>query len=258
MFLVIINTHSKWIEAIPLPAATYQWTIQQLQTTFTHFSISDTIVTDNGTCFVSSEFEQFLSQNGIQHRRSAPYPASNGLAERGVQILKQGLKKMKDGPIEERLAKVLFNYRITPQSTTRTSPAQLLFIRNLKSHLDLIKPDISRRVEFKQQMQKSAHDSRTRSRHFIEGEEVFAHNFRHDPPWVAGKIIKSTGPSLFKITLKDGRVIRRYQNHIQKCQIPAISSTTIPHDGFNDTLDLDLSDMSNGNTSVIVPRRNPP
>ena len=53
-------------------------------------------------------------------------------------------------------------------------------------------------------MQKSAHDSHAQSRHFIEGEEVFAHNFRHDPSWVAEKIIKSTGPSSFKIPLKDG------------------------------------------------------
>ena len=129
MFLVIIDAHSKWIEAIPLPGATYQWTIQQLRTTFAHFSILDTIVTDNGTCFVSSEFEQFLSQNGTQHQRSAPYhPVSNGMAERGVQILKQDLKKITNGPIEERLAKVLFNYRITPQSTTRTSPTQLLWL----------------------------------------------------------------------------------------------------------------------------------
>ena len=48
--------------------------------------------------------------------------------------------------MEERLAKLLFNqinYKITPQSTTGTSLAQLFFDRNLKSYLDLLKPDIS-------------------------------------------------------------------------------------------------------------------
>ena len=104
-------------------------------------------------------------------------------------------------------------------------------------------------------MQKSAHDSHAQSRHFLEGDEVFARNFRHDPPWVAGKIIKSTGPLSFKITLKDGRVIRRHQNHIRKCQVPVISSTTSPQDEFTYTLDLE---MSNGDTSGTVPRRNPP
>ena len=141
MFLVIPDAHMKWLEATPLCGATSQLTIQQLRTIFARFGLPDTVVTDNGTCFVSSEFEKFLSENGIHHRKTAPYhPASNGLAERAVQILKQGLKKIKNGSMEERLAKLLFNYRITPQSTTGTSPAQLLFGCNLKSHLDLLRP----------------------------------------------------------------------------------------------------------------------
>lgn len=41
--------------------------------------------------------------------------------------------------MEEKLAKLLFYHRITPQSTTETSPAQLLFGCNLKSCLDLLK-----------------------------------------------------------------------------------------------------------------------
>ena len=124
MFLMVIDAHTKWLEVIPLRGATSQLTIQQLQTIFAHFGLPDTVVTDNGTCFVSSEFEQFLSENGIHHWKTAPYhPATNGLAERNVQILKQGLKKIKNGSMEERLAKLLFNYRITPQSTTGTSPA---------------------------------------------------------------------------------------------------------------------------------------
>ena len=52
--------------------------------------------------------------------------------------LKQGLKKIRNGSIEERLANLLFNYRITPQSTTGTSLAQLLFGHNLHSRLDLV------------------------------------------------------------------------------------------------------------------------
>ena len=58
------------------------------------FGLPETINTDNGTGFVSQEFEEFLRKNGISHVTSAPYhPASNGLAERAVQIVKKGLKK---------------------------------------------------------------------------------------------------------------------------------------------------------------------
>ena len=153
MFLVIIDAYTKWLEAMLLHGATSQLTIQQLQTIFACFGLPDTVVTDNGTCFVSSEFELFLLENGIHHWKTAPYhPASNYLADRTMQILKQGLKKIKNGSMEERLVKLLFNYSFTPQNTTGTSPAQLLFGRNLKSCLDLLKPDISGRVEHKQLM----------------------------------------------------------------------------------------------------------
>ena len=61
--------------------------IQQLRITFAQFGISETVVLDNGQCFVSAEFEEFWSRNGIKHLKSAPYhPASNELAERAVQI----------------------------------------------------------------------------------------------------------------------------------------------------------------------------
>ena len=46
----------------------------------------------------SSEFQEFLATNGIKHWKSAPYhPSSNGLAEKAGQIVKQGLKRMKNG-----------------------------------------------------------------------------------------------------------------------------------------------------------------
>ena len=262
MFLVIIDAHTKWLEAIPLRGAISQLTIQQLRTIFSRFGLPDTVVTDNGTCFVSSEFEQFLSENGIHHWKTAPYhPASNGLVEKAVQILKQGLKKIKNGSMEERLAKLLFNYRITLQSTTGTSPAQLLFGHNLKSRLDLLKPDTSGRVEHKQQMQKSGHDRHAKTRYFAEGDEVYAHNFRQYPPWLAGKIVKTSGPLSFEIELSGGRVVRRHQDHIRQHLASAGTLDANLFDGFTDTLDVDSTDAPNRNlpeATVIVPRRNPP
>ena len=82
-----------------------------------------------------------MIQNGIKHITSAPYhAATNGLAERAVQIIKGGLKKLRNGTMEERLSRILFQYRITPQSSTHETPAKLLNGREFKSRLDLIKP----------------------------------------------------------------------------------------------------------------------
>ena len=78
---------------------------------FAKFSLPETIVTNNGAGFVSQEFEAFHASNGIKHITSEPYhPASNGLAERAVQIVKRGMKKVTSGTMNTRLAKVLFTY----------------------------------------------------------------------------------------------------------------------------------------------------
>ena len=115
MFLILIDAHSKWIEAYETALATSTVVMQELRTTFARFGLPKTIVTDNGTCFVNSEFEEFLQINGIQHITSALYhPASNGLLEQAVKIVKKRLKKVTKDSISDRLANVLLSYRITP------------------------------------------------------------------------------------------------------------------------------------------------
>ena len=103
-------------------------TIQQLRTLLAQFGIPQTVVTDNGTCFTSEEFKSFLTKNGSSHARSAPYhPALNGLAERAVHIVKEGLHKMKEGTLSDRLARFLIAHRNMPHSTTGASLSELMF-----------------------------------------------------------------------------------------------------------------------------------
>ena len=157
------DRHSKWIEAVCTPSATSSAVIEELRTLFAQFGIPETTVSDNGSCFVSAEFEAFLENNSIKHITSAPYhPASNGLAERAVQIVKRGLRKITQGSIRSRLAKTLFSYRLTPQTTTGISPGELLLGRRPRSRLDLLKPHTAERVERKQLKQKERHDSKSR------------------------------------------------------------------------------------------------
>ena len=67
------------------------------------------MVSDNGTCFVSEVFQTFMGRNGIRHIKVAPkHPASNGLAERSVQSVKEGLNKMTTGSLKTKWARFLF------------------------------------------------------------------------------------------------------------------------------------------------------
>ena len=136
----------KLIEAFPMSTSTStsKATIQCMRTLFAQFGLPDILVSDNGTSFTSSEFQEFLTTNGIKHWKSAPYhPSSNGLAEKAMQIVKQGLKRMKDGSYQ--LVTVLFTYHITSHSTTGVPPAQMLMGRNLKPRFDLLKPNLTTR-----------------------------------------------------------------------------------------------------------------
>jgi hypothetical protein len=57
---------------------------------------------------------------------------------------------MEGGSMEEKLARFLLTYRITPHSTTGVSLAELLMGRRLRCRLDLLHPDLSHTVEGKQ------------------------------------------------------------------------------------------------------------
>ena len=116
---------------------------------FSNFGLPLIIVTDNGSSFVSEEFQTFLAANGIIHRQSSPYhPAINGLAV-AVQTFKHSIRKL-SGPLDFRLSQFLFRYQITPHTSTEISPAEAMFGQPLRSRLDLVYPDTRRRVQSQQ------------------------------------------------------------------------------------------------------------
>ena len=178
MLLVIIDAYSKWVEAIPMGSTSAALTIVQLRKLFAQFGLPTTLVSDNDPQFTAQEFEDFCSSNGIRHVRVTPYhPSSNGLAERAVRVVKEGLKKQNTtATLTDRLSRVLMSYRITPHSTTGIAPAELLFGRNLRSKLDLLKPSADRKrsdVVTKQQVQKQNHDKHSKDREFQIGDHVY-------------------------------------------------------------------------------------
>ena len=123
---------------------------------FSTHGLPRVVVSDNGSVFTSSEFQQFMAKKGIHHIRTAPYhPASNGLAERAVQTVKEGLRELFSGCLETNLSPFLFQYRLTPHTTTGQSPAQLLLGRRPRSHLDLLHPDLTFCVEHKARVAKA-------------------------------------------------------------------------------------------------------
>ncbi|CAG2195305.1 unnamed protein product [Mytilus edulis] len=96
-------------------------------------------------------------------------------------------------------------------------PSELLMKRKLKSRLDLVFPNIEKRVQERQQKQKHYHDKKSVNRQINVGQGVFARNFAIGSKikWIPGEVIKQSGPLSFHIKLQDGRVIRRHIDHIR-------------------------------------------
>ena len=215
MFLLIIDAHSKWMDIHCVNSATSSMTIEKLRTTFASHGLPEIVVTDNGSNFMSSEFKSFLQKNGIRHITSAPYhPSSNGLVERAVRTFKQGMKKQSDGTVETKLNRFLLSYRITPQSTTGESPAQLRWGRSLRSHLDLLRPDVGIKVHAAQSRQKKQHDQHSQMRQVGVGDSVNVRNYSRGPKWVPGTVTQETGPLSARIELEDGTVVRKHHDQV--------------------------------------------
>lgn len=218
MFLVIVDAHTKWVEVHVMTSSTANATIESLRTTFAQLGLPQTVVTDNGPCFVSEEFEQFLAKNGIRHLTSSPYhPASNGLAERTVQSLKLALKKQESGSLKEKVSKFLLAYRTTPHSTTGCTPAELLFGRQIRTRFTLLKPNIEEKVGRNIEKQKIQHDKKAKQRSFKEGDRVYAKNYRVGQPWVPGCIVRKISPVVYIVKLKSGDSWKRHIDQIKKC-----------------------------------------
>ena len=82
MYLIIVDAHYKQIEAMCTPSATSFAVIEELGVLFAKFGLPHTIVTNNGTCFISAEFAAYLKKNGIKHITSVLYhPATNVMTE---------------------------------------------------------------------------------------------------------------------------------------------------------------------------------
>ena len=207
------------------------------------------------TGFVSQEFEEFLRKNGISHVMSAPYhPASNGLAERAVQIVKKGLKKETTDSMDTRLAKVFFFYRITPQSTTGLSPSELLLGRRPRIWLDLLRPNTAERVERKQEAQKNRHDWKSRVQTFRIGDSVFVRNFMAGRWWLPGQITDVLGRVNYKVQLECGRWRKCHQDHLRERVVDDRSDGIVPQvsQGISDE-SLEFDATSAGDTGRQKP-----
>ena len=141
--LVILDYATRFPEAIPLRAATAKAIAHELLMLFSRVGIAKEILTDQGTCFMSSVLSKLYQWLKIKRIRTSVYHAqTDGLVERFNKSLKHMMKKLIDTDgkdWDQLLPYVLFAIREVPQASTGFSPFELLYGRRPRGLLDVAK-----------------------------------------------------------------------------------------------------------------------
>lgn len=240
-FLVIVDAFSKWPEIFKMSSTTTQKTIEKLRETFARFGNCDTIVSDNGPQFSSMEFQTFCAAIGVKHITSAPYhPQSNGQAERFVKQLKMGLRKLDgEGNIDRILQKFLMSYRSTPSfSLNMKSPAQVMFGRDMKTKLDLLKPSDTFKDDRNTKMEAQFdHKHGAKWKEFAEGDDVYYKFPRHNGwRWLPAVVVAKRGAVDYIISVTTGtdeREIKAHANQLTNRYTDAPSDENLLLDMFD-------------------------
>uniref|UniRef100_A0A914HCI3 Integrase catalytic domain-containing protein n=1 Tax=Globodera rostochiensis TaxID=31243 RepID=A0A914HCI3_GLORO len=180
--------------------------------------IAGTNRSDNGPQFTVAEFGKFCAERSIIHTRTAPYhPQSNGEAERFVQTFKKGMSLIKkETNWENELAKnqFLIKYRVTPHTGTGRAPAEMMFGRELRTKLDLVRPVVEPKkgggvvVKCSQKYQDR--------------------NYRDGPKWMGGQIVRQSLSALFLVRTSRGI----WNRHLDQLKA---DKTASDHEGSEDS-----------------------
>ena len=120
--------------------------IKELGLVFTELGRPFVLRSDNGPCYSSREFHNFLSFYQVDHITSIPhYPQSNGFAKALVGIT----KKLMEKSVKERKPwnYGLLQYRTTPISCTLPPPLEMLTGRRPHSSLPQLPSSIGKNME---------------------------------------------------------------------------------------------------------------
>ncbi|TLY46627.1 MAG: DDE-type integrase/transposase/recombinase, partial [Gammaproteobacteria bacterium] len=204
MFLLVIDAHSKWLEITEVKSTAATPTITFLRELFARYGLPMVLHSDNGSPFNSNEFKEFMRANGIKHTLSAPYhPSSNGQAESSVHYAKDKLKKALNDKTTDTslvLSRLLFDYRNSVHLTTGETPSKLMFNRNLRTRLDLIRPNIVTFVNNKQQKVADKFSHKT-TRQFDVNDSVLIRDYRKSNKWMQGIIVRQLNAVMYQVKI---------------------------------------------------------
>ena len=140
--LTMICLFTKFPAAIPLRRVDNETVLNAMMELFSTYGLPQEILTDQGSVFCSRLTRACCKLLNISKLRTSPYhPQSNGSLERWHACLK-GMLRKEGGSLKEwdvALKYLLLAYRDTPHSVTGFSPFTLMFGREVKGPLEVLR-----------------------------------------------------------------------------------------------------------------------
>lgn len=129
--LVIVDAFTKFFKFYPTKTTNTEKVLKNLMVYMNYYSKPNRTITDRSTCFTSTKFESFCSNNCIQHVKTAAYtPEANGQAERVNRTLTPILAKLindTNKKWDNLLTKIEYVYNNTYNRPIQNFPCVLLF-----------------------------------------------------------------------------------------------------------------------------------
>lgn len=159
-------------------------------------------------------FRKYCADNGIVQKFIAPgHPATNGLAERYVQILKTKLKVMEEDnlPLNIKVQQILFRYRATPLANGQ-SPSKLYLGRDIRISLDAMRPvKQTKTILVTPVVRKISVGDRVQLRWYN----------KNVPTWKFGTVKAKFGCLHYLVKLDNGYELKRHINQLYKSDVAA-------------------------------------
>ncbi|XP_055870283.1 uncharacterized protein LOC129923423 [Biomphalaria glabrata] len=149
--LTMIDTFSRWPEAVPLRNIETTTVIEALYSVCTRIGFPEAILSDNGSQYGSDLYTEVCKFFNVKIIKSSLYhPASNGCVERLHGSLKSILRKLcseRSKDWDKYLASALFAIRELPNDTTGFSPYELVFGRKIRGPMAILKKLMTKEKE---------------------------------------------------------------------------------------------------------------
>ncbi|XP_062601794.1 uncharacterized protein LOC134263457 [Saccostrea cucullata] len=141
--LTVVDYSTRYPEAVALKNIDTETVAEALVEIFSRVGIPKEVLSDMGTQFTSNIMKEVGRLLSFKQLVTTPYhPACNGLVEKFNGTLKSMLRKMsseRPKDWDRYLPALLFAYREVPQESTKFSPFDLVYARNVRGPMAVLK-----------------------------------------------------------------------------------------------------------------------